>query len=64
MESTFSQLKHAQASREGWDATSFDKGADALAAVLEHIRQHGVTLPGHICAVVVTTLILEGWSNK
>lgn len=23
-----------------------------------------VTLPGHICAVVVTTLVLEGWSNK
>lgn len=23
-----------------------------------------VSLPGHICAVVVTTLVLEGWSNK
>ncbi len=21
-------------------------------------------MPGHICAVVVTTLVLEGWSNK
>ena len=23
-----------------------------------------VNLPGHICAVVVTTLVLEGWSSK
>ena len=23
-----------------------------------------VSLPGHICAAVVTTLILEGWSSK
>ena len=23
-----------------------------------------VSLPGHICAVVVTTLVLEGWSNQ
>ena len=23
-----------------------------------------VTLPGHICAVVVTTLVLEGWSSQ
>ncbi len=28
------------------------------------VRLHKVTLPGHICAVVVTTLVLEGWSNK
>lgn len=23
-----------------------------------------VSLPGHICAVVVTTLVLESWSNR
>lgn len=23
-----------------------------------------VSLPGHICAVVVTTLVLEGWSSN
>ena len=23
-----------------------------------------VSMPGHICAVVVTTLVLEGWSSK
>lgn len=22
-----------------------------------------VSLPGHICAVIVTTLVLEGWSS-
>lgn len=42
----------------------FDSGAEALATVLELVRLHSVSLPGHICAVVVTTLILEGWSNK
>jgi aarF domain-containing kinase len=42
----------------------FDSGAEALSTVLELVRVHGVSLPGHICAVVVTTLILEGWSNK
>ena len=60
MERTFDDLK----SSEEWDSSSFVTGADALAAVLEHVRVHGVSLPGHICAVVVTTLILEGWSNK
>lgn len=38
-------------------------GAETLAAVLETVRQHQVTLPGHICATVVTTLVLEGWSH-
>lgn len=42
----------------------FDSGAEALATVLELVRVHGVSLPGHICAVVVTTLVLEGWSNQ
>jgi predicted unusual protein kinase regulating ubiquinone biosynthesis (AarF/ABC1/UbiB family) len=40
------------------------RGAEALAAVLETVRQYKVSLPGHICAVVVTTLVLEGWSNQ
>jgi predicted unusual protein kinase regulating ubiquinone biosynthesis (AarF/ABC1/UbiB family) len=46
------------------DDETFDSGAAALAAVLEHIRRHGVSLPGHICAVVVTTLVLQSWSNQ
>ncbi|GIL81924.1 hypothetical protein Vretimale_1497 [Volvox reticuliferus] len=49
---------------QGEEACSFKNGADALASVLELVRQHQVSLPGHICAVVVTTLVLEGWSNK
>ena len=27
-------------------------------------RRGQVSMPGHICAVVVTTLVLEGWSSK
>jgi len=46
------------------DTAIFRNTAEALASVLELIRQHQVSLPGHICAVVVTTLVLEGWSNK
>jgi hypothetical protein len=42
----------------------FDSGAEALSTVLELVRVHGVSLPGHIAGCVVTTLILEGWSNK
>jgi hypothetical protein len=42
----------------------FDSGAEALSTVLELVRLHGVSLPGHIAGCVVTTLILEGWSNK
>ncbi|KAI8469109.1 MAG: hypothetical protein J3K34DRAFT_459528 [Monoraphidium minutum] len=61
MARTFAEIK---AQDEDSDNASFDSGADALAAVLEHVRSHGVSLPGHICAVVVTTLVLEGWSNK
>ena len=64
MRATFDAVRAANAAADGWGATPFSAGADALAAVLEHVRVHGVALPGHICAVVVTTLVLEGWSNK
>jgi aarF domain-containing kinase len=56
----FARLQAADAFRPG-DASN---GAEALASVLESVRVHGVTLPGHICATVVTTLVLEGWSHK
>lgn len=39
-------------------------GAEELAVVLDMCRQHAVSLPGHICATVVTTLVLEGWSHS
>ncbi|GFR39830.1 hypothetical protein Agub_g324 [Astrephomene gubernaculifera] len=48
----------------GSSSCAFKNGAEALASVLELVRLHQVSLPGHICAVVVTTLVLEGWSNK
>ncbi|GAX81695.1 hypothetical protein CEUSTIGMA_g9123.t1 [Chlamydomonas eustigma] len=61
MERTFNLIQR-QAEEEG--STGFNNSAEALSNVLELIRQHQVSLPGHICAVVVTTLVLEGWSNK
>jgi hypothetical protein len=39
-------------------------GADALAAVLDAVRRNGVSLPGHVCAAVMTTYVLEGWSHR
>ncbi|KAL0049468.1 hypothetical protein WJX82_003073 [Trebouxia sp. C0006] len=47
-----------------WADSQYNDVSDALSAVLELVRQHHVSLPGHICAVVVTTLVLEGWSSK
>ena len=39
-------------------------GAKALAGVLELVRTHRVSLPGRVSAVLVTTLVLEGWSSR
>ena len=39
-------------------------GAKALAGVLELVRTHGVVLPARVSAVLVTTLVLEGWSSR
>ncbi|EIE27087.1 ABC1-domain-containing protein [Coccomyxa subellipsoidea C-169] len=41
---------------QAWVETN---GAEAMSAVLELVN-----MPGHICAVVVTTLVLEGWSSQ
>lgn len=56
----FNELKRRQMFVKG----STSSGAEALAAVLEMVRLHQVSLPGHICATVVTTLVLEGWSHE
>lgn len=49
-----------------WSSTprGSSNGADALAGLLELVRTHGVSLPGHISATVVATLVLEGWSHE
>jgi len=60
MEGVFNDLRNAENSNGSTSANS----AETLSYVLEMVRQHKVTMPGHICAVVVTTLVLEGWSNK
>ncbi|WPT13235.1 Putative serine/threonine-protein kinase abkC [Picochlorum sp. SENEW3] len=51
-------------SKHLFDEGNTSSGAEALATVLEMVRLHHVSLPGHICATVVTTLVLEGWSHQ
>ena len=46
-----------------WGDTEFTSPAAAMASVLEIVREYEVTLPGHICAVLVTVLVLDGWSS-
>lgn len=58
VEYRFNTLKEADAFKKG----DTSNGAEALADVLEDVRQFQVVLPGHIVATVVTTLVLEGWS--
>lgn len=35
-----------------------------MAAVLESARRHRVHLASEVCSVVVTALVLEGWSSR
>ena len=60
VKASFDTLKESDLFRKG----NTDNGAEALASVLENVRVHQVTMPGHICATVVTTLVLEGWSHQ
>lgn len=60
VKASFDELKDRDLFRKG----NTDNGAEALANVLENVRVHNVTMPGHICATVVTTLVLEGWSHQ
>jgi aarF domain-containing kinase len=47
-----------------WEESEYSSSAAAFASILDVIREHEVTMPGHICAVLVTVLVLEGWSSK
>mmetsp|Transcript_17883 Transcript_17883/g.50062 ORF Transcript_17883/g.50062 Transcript_17883/m.50062 type:complete len:419 (+) Transcript_17883:176-1432(+) len=47
-----------------WESSGLDRTSDALLTLLELIRIHKVTIPGHICAVLVTALVLESWSGE
>lgn len=64
MADAFRKIREQQEEKWSGKTIHYNSGADALNSVLELVRQHQVNLPGHICAVVVTTLVLEGWSNK
>lgn len=60
LETAFEEMKQSRM----FDKGNTSSGAEALSAVLEMVRLHRVSLPGHICATVVTTLVLEGWSHQ
>ncbi|XP_061348699.1 uncharacterized protein LOC133294063 isoform X2 [Gastrolobium bilobum] len=38
--------------------------SDRMQQLLEHVRRHKVNIDGNICAVIVTTLVLEGWQRR
>ncbi|GMH25519.1 hypothetical protein Nepgr_027362 [Nepenthes gracilis] len=38
--------------------------ADCMQQLLELVRRHRVNIDGHLCTVMVTTLVLEGWQRK
>jgi aarF domain-containing kinase len=37
---------------------------DVIASMMDTIRRHGVHLKGVVSTVVITTMVLEGWSTK
>ncbi|KAF3947608.1 hypothetical protein CMV_026283 [Castanea mollissima] len=37
---------------------------DCMQQLLEQVRRHKVNIDGNVCAVMVTTLVLEGWQRK
>ena len=41
-----------------------ERTSEIIAEMMEMIRQHQVNLKGVVSTVVVTTLVLEGWSTK
>lgn len=47
-----------------WAESQYTSSAEAFSSTLNIIRDYEVTMPGHICAVLVTILVLEGWSSK
>ncbi|CAL0333791.1 unnamed protein product [Lupinus luteus] len=38
--------------------------ADRIQQLLEHVRRHKVNIDSSVCAVMVTTLVLEGWQRR
>ncbi|TKY66728.1 serine/threonine-protein kinase abkC [Spatholobus suberectus] len=38
--------------------------ADCMQQLLEHVRHYKVNIDGNVCAVIVTTSVLEGWQRR
>lgn len=49
---------------DSWEESEYPNSAAAFASILDVVREYEVTLPGHICAVLITVLVLEGWSSE
>ncbi|XLR57185.1 hypothetical protein HN51_011491 [Arachis hypogaea] len=58
--------EEVEKSFEFWRSTEGERvsTADRIQKLLEHVRFHRVNLDGNVCAVMVTTLVLEGWQRK
>lgn len=37
---------------------------EVIAQMMDSVREHGVQIPGAVSTVVITTMVLEGWSSK
>lgn len=38
--------------------------SEVIGEVMERVRRHNVALRGSVSTIVVTTMVLEGWSTK
>lgn len=56
------ELQHKFASLSEVDIT--ERTSEVFSDIMDTIRQHQVHLPGQVSTVVVTALVLEGWSSK
>ncbi|KAL1325456.1 hypothetical protein HN51_035529 [Arachis hypogaea] len=58
--------EEVEKSFEFWRSTEGERvsTADRIQQLLEHVRFYRVNLDGNVCAVMVTTLVLEGWQRK
>ncbi|XP_031127248.1 uncharacterized aarF domain-containing protein kinase 2-like [Ipomoea triloba] len=59
-------IKEVKESFDFWGTPEGDlvHPADCMHHLLEQVRRHQVNIDGNVCAVMVTTLVLEGWQRK
>lgn len=59
-------IEEMDKSFSSWDSPEGDilHPGDCIQQLLEQVRRHKVNINGNVCAVMVTTLVLEGWQRK